>query len=138
MSSHNLMQTTRVVVLGVGIVAAYIAIALPSAFLLMSLGFDLILSSLFVPLTLGLYWKKANGYGAVAGLLAGAAFRIVVSGFVNGFTLEGIGTPTETWYYFTLGGPLVSLVAMVVVSLLSQKQSVPVLLDLEEDLPTAA
>ena len=138
MSSHNLMQTTRVVVLGVGIIAAYIAIALPSAFLLMSLGFDLILSSLFVPLTLGLYWKKANGYGAVAGLLAGAAFRIVVSGFVNGFTLEGIGTPTETWYYFTLGGPLVSLVAMTVVSLLSQKQSVPVILELEEDLPNAA
>ena len=138
MSSHSLMQTTRIVVLIVGIIATYIAIALPSAFLLMSLGFDLILSCLFIPLTLGLYWKKANGYGAVAGLLAGAVFRIVVSGMVNGFTLEGIGTPTDTWYYFTLGGPIVSLLVMTIISLLTQKQSVPIELELDTEVAEAA
>ena len=133
MSSRALMQTTRIVILVVGVLAAYIAIALPSAFLLTSLGFDLILSCLFMPLTLGLYWKKANGCGAIAGMLAGAIVRIIGSGIVNGFSLEGIGSPTDTWYVFTLGGPIVSGAAMVIASLLTQKTDKPIELHLEPD-----
>ena len=133
MSSKGLMQTSRVVILGVGAISAYTCIALPSAYLLMTLGFDLILSCLFIPLTLGLYWNKANGYGAIAGLLSGAFFRIVVSGIVNGFTLEGIGSAPDTWFYFTIFGPIVSLVFMVTVSLLTQKVSKPILTELEAD-----
>lgn len=131
MSSYTLMQVTRFVVLCVGIIAVYFAIELPSAYLLASMGFDLILSCLFVPLTLGLYWKKANGYGAVAGMIGGALFRIVGAGLVNGFNMEGIGSPTDTWYYFTLGGPVASLICMVVISLLSQKASAPIELEME-------
>ena len=133
MSSQGLMQTSRVVILGVGAISAYTCIALPSAYLLMTLGFDLILSCLFIPLTLGLYWNKANGYGAIAGLLSGAFFRIIVSGIVNGFTLEGIGSAPDTWFYFTIFGPIVSLVFMVTVSLLTQKIDKPILLELEAD-----
>lgn len=126
LSSRSLMQVTRVVVLVVGIIAALIAIGFPSAYLLTSLGFDLILSCLFIPLTLGLYWKKANEYGAIAGLIAGAAFRVGVAGFFKGFTVEGIGATDDIWYYFTLGGPLVSLVSMVAVSMLTQKINKPI------------
>ncbi|MBQ4133248.1 MAG: hypothetical protein IJD04_05890, partial [Desulfovibrionaceae bacterium] len=133
MSSRALMQTTRVVIMIVGIIAAYVSIALPSAFVLTSFGFDLILSCLFIPLILGLYWKNANGYGAIAGMLAGAGVRIIGSGMVNGFTVMGIGSPTEIWYLFTLGGPAASLVAMVVVSLLTQSVNKPIELKLEEE-----
>ena len=133
MSSHKLMQVTRMVIVVVGIIACMIAIGLPSAYLLTSLGFDLILSCLFIPLTLGLYWKKANGWGAIAGLIAGAAFRIGVAGFFKGFSVEGIGSTDDIWYYFTLGGPLVSLTAMVIVSLLTQKIDKPIELELEPD-----
>ena len=133
MSSRALMQTTRIVISVVGVLAAYISIALPSAFLLTSLGFDLILSCLFMPLTLGLYWKKTNGYGAIAGMLAGAVVRIIGSGLVNGFSLEGIGSPTDIWYVFTLGGPLASGIAIVVVSLLTQKRDRPIELNFEPD-----
>ena len=133
MSSRALMQTTRIVISIVGALAAYISIALPSAFLLTSLGFDLILSCLFMPLTLGLYWKKTNGYGAIAGMLAGAVVRIIGSGIVNGFSLEGIGSPTDIWYVFTLGGPLASGIAIVIVSLLTQKRNKPIELSFEPD-----
>ena len=133
MSSYGLMQLTRGIVLAVALLAAYIGIALPSAFLLTSLGFDLVFSCLFIPLTLGLYWNKANGWGALAGMAAGALVRVVGSGLINGFTLEGIGSPTDTWYYFTLGGPAVSLLAMVVVSLLTQRNDPPLALKLEQD-----
>ena len=126
MSDRGLMNLTRVVVVAIGAVGAYIAIALPSAFMLAALGFDLIFSCLFIPLTLGLYWKGANGYGAIAGMIGGAAFRIVGSGLVNGFSLEGIGTPHESWQIFTLGGPMVSLAAMVLVSFATQKLNKPI------------
>lgn len=133
LSSRNLMQLTRVIILGIGIVAAIIALGLPSAFLLAALGFDLILSCLFIPLTLGLFWKKANGYGAVAGMIAGAVFRIGLAGGVQGFSLEAIASPSAIWYYFTLGGPLVSLAAMVIVSLATQKIDKPLEIFMEED-----
>lgn len=133
MSSYSLMQLTRGIVLIVAVIAAFLGIALPSAFLLTSLGFDLVFSCLFIPLTLGLYWKKANGYGALAGMVAGALVRVVGSGCMHGFTLEGIGSPLDTWYYFTLGGPTASLAAMVVISLLTQKKNPPIRLELEAD-----
>ena len=121
------------VILVIGIIAIFIAIGLPSAYLLTALGFDLILSCLFIPLTLGLYWKKANGWGAIAGLVSGALFRIGVAGMFKGFSIEGIGATDEIWYYFTLGGPLVSLVCMVAVSLLTQKIDKPIELEFEPD-----
>ena len=133
MTSYKLMQLTRVIVLIIGVVAAFIAIGLPSAFMLTALGFDLILSCLFIPLTLGLYWSKANGHGAIAGLVAGAAFRIGVAGAINGFSVETIAATTDIWFYFTLGGPLVSLVAMVLVSLATQKINPPIPLDMEPE-----
>ena len=133
MSSRGLMQTSRAVILVLGVLSTLIAIGLPSAYLLLALGFDLIMSCLFIPLTLGLYWSKGNGFGAIAGLLAGATYRIVGSGLLNGFSLEGIGTPLEGWYYFTIGGPIVSLIFMVVVSLLTQKTNPPIPLIMEPD-----
>ena len=133
MSSRGLMQTTRIIILFIGILGAYLAIGLPSAFLLTSLGFDLVLSCLFVPLTLGLYWKKANACGAIAGLIAGAFTRIVGAGLLNGFTLPGIASSADSWYYFTLGGPLAAFTAMVIVSLATQSMCKPVELKLESE-----
>ena len=133
MSSRNLMQLTRVIVVIVGIIAAFISIGLPSAFLLTALGFDLILSCLFIPLTLGLYWPKANGYGAIAGLVGGAAFRILGAGFAFGFSVEGLAATSDSWFYFTLGGPIVSLICMTIVSLATQKIDKPIELELEPD-----
>ena len=131
MSSKSLMQATRVVILCVGIFAAFVAIGMPSVFILITFGFDLILSCLFMPLTLGLFWKKANGPGALAGMAAGFIARVTLAGLVNGFTLEGIGSPTDTWYYFTLGGPIISGIAMVAVSLFTQKASPPIELEMD-------
>ena len=88
---------------------------------------------LFIPLTLGLYWSKANGHGAIAGLVAGAAFRIGVAGAINGLSVEAIAATTDNWFYFTLGGPLVSLIAMVLVSLATQKINPPIPLDMEPE-----
>ena len=64
-------------------------------------------------------------------MIAGFAARVTLAGLVNGFTLEGIGSPTETLYYFTLGGPCISALVMVAVSLLTQRQDAPIELELD-------
>jgi cation/acetate symporter len=79
--------------------------------------FDFAMSGLFFPLVLGVWWKRANGPGAVAGmllgLLSGTAYLVWVR---NG----GAGFWGVTHLTFGIVGSLVSLVSMVVVSLMTK------------------
>jgi len=78
--------------------------------------FDFAMSGLFFPLVLGVWWKRANSQGAVAGmllgLLSGTAYLIWVR---NG----GAGFWGVTQLTFGIVGSVVSLVSMVVVSLMT-------------------
>ncbi len=79
--------------------------------------FDFAMSGLFFPLVLGVWWKRANAQGAVAGMLggliAGTAYLIAVRSGYPGFW--GV-----TQLTFGIVGSLVSLVLMVVVSLMTK------------------
>jgi len=79
--------------------------------------FDFAMSGLFFPLVLGVWWKRANAPGAVAGMLlgliSGSAYLIWVRNGGSGFW--GV-----TQLTFGIVGSLVSLVSMIVVSLLTQ------------------
>jgi cation/acetate symporter len=79
--------------------------------------FDFAMSGLFFPLVLGVWWKRANAQGAVAGMLggliAGTAYLIAVRSGYPGFW--GV-----TQLTFGIVGSLVSLVLMVVVSLVTK------------------
>jgi cation/acetate symporter len=79
--------------------------------------FDFAMSGLFFPLVLGVWWKRANAPGAVAGMLlgliSGTAYLIWVR---NG----GAGFWGITQLTFGIVGSLVSLVSMVVVSLITK------------------
>ena len=78
--------------------------------------FDFAMSGLFFPLVLGVWWKRANREGAIAGmalgLISGTAYLIWVRTGGSGFL--GI-----TQLTFGIFGSAVSLVAMVVVSLIT-------------------
>ncbi len=78
--------------------------------------FDFAMSGLFFPLVLGVWWKRANAPGAVAGMLlgliSGTAYLIWVRSGGAGFL--GI-----TQLTFGIVGSAVSLVSMVVVSLIT-------------------
>ena len=78
--------------------------------------FDFAMSGLFFPLVLGVWWKRANSQGAVAGMLlglfSGTAYLIWVR---NG----GAGFWGVTQLTFGIVGSAVSLVSMVVVSLMT-------------------
>ncbi len=79
--------------------------------------FDFAMSGLFFPLVLGVWWKRANAQGAVAGMLgglaAGTAYLIAVRSGYPGFL-------DITQLTFGIVGSVVSLVLMVVVSLMTK------------------
>lgn len=134
LGDKGLMLTSRLIVLGAAIIASFMAFALPSAFTLMCLGFDIMTCTLFAPLCLGLYWKKANAYGAIAGMIAAFLVRVGGSTLEYGFTLEGIAFTGDTWYVYALAGPTTCFVTMFVVSLLTQKISPPRSLSVFEEM----
>lgn len=121
-SSKTQVVVTRITVLIIGIIGTSIALNYPDAMELCALCFDLLLAALAVTVTLGLFWEKANSIGAMCGMIAGMAFR-VIGGAIDGgsLSLQALAYP-EHWYYFTLGAPLTCLVVTVVVSLATQKQ----------------
>merc|ERR1712127_627757 len=79
--------------------------------------FDFAMSGLFFPLVLGVWWKRANGPGAVAGMLLGLASGTAYLVWVRS---GGAGFWGITQLTFGIVGSLVSLVSMVVVTLMTK------------------
>ena len=70
------------------------------------------------PLVLGVWWKRANRQGAIAGMLGGLAAGTWYLVWVR---TGGSGFLGITQLTFGIFGSAVSLVAMVVVSLMTQE-----------------
>ena len=79
--------------------------------------FDFAMSGLFFPLVLGVWWKRANAQGAVAGMLLGLASGTAYLVWVR---TGGAGFWGVTQLTFGIVGAAVSLVSMVVVSLMTK------------------
>ena len=78
--------------------------------------FDFAMSGLFFPLVLGVWWSRANREGAIAGMLLGL---ISGAGYLIWVRNGGSGFLGITQLTFGIFGSAVSLVAMVVVSLMT-------------------
>ncbi len=100
LSDERLLQIMRWSVVGVAICSAIMANWNSNIFDLVSQSSALSLVSLFIPLTAGLYWKKASSFGALAAILGGMAVWIYC---------EIIGTEIPSLIY----GGLASLIAML-------------------------
>ena len=74
------------------------------------------MSGLFFPLVLGVWWKRANRQGAIAGMLGGLAAGTWYLVWVR---TGGSGFLGITQLTFGIFGSAVSLVLMVVVSLMT-------------------
>ncbi len=78
--------------------------------------FDFAMSGLFFPLVLGVWWKRANREGAIAGMALGLASGM---GYLIWVRNGGSGFLGITQLTFGIFGSAVSLVSMVVVSLIT-------------------
>jgi cation/acetate symporter len=93
---------------------------------LVSAAFSLAAAAFFPALVLGVFWKRANGWGASAGMLAGlvvtAYYMAVTQPWLRG--VFGVSAPVELWFGVQpvaagVFGVALGLVVIVVVSLLT-------------------
>jgi cation/acetate symporter len=122
---------SRVLLVIVAILAAYTASTKPSDILSMvSWAFSLAAGGLFPALVLGVWWKRANAAGAVAGMIAGfgiTLFYLVMTQY--GADLDKATPNMELWWGVknissaTFGLPL-GFAVMIIVSLLTKAPSV--------------
>jgi Na+/proline symporter len=111
----KLLLATRLAAIPIMAGAVYMAIVKPEPGILLVLAFDVVFAGCFVPLTLGLYWKKANTPGALAAFIIGSLLRVILYYKIPEH-LAGLDTMIP---------PLVSLIVMVPVSLLTQEKYPP-------------
>jgi cation/acetate symporter len=117
------LLTSRILLLVIGAAGALVAsMKLTGILGAVAWAFCFAMSGLFFPLVLGVWWKRANRQGAVAGMLVGLG--------VGWWYLLAVRNP-DAWYgiaqpwiglndlRFGIVGIVASLVAMVVVSLLT-------------------
>jgi cation/acetate symporter len=107
----------RVLLIVIGVAGAYVASQKLTGILgAVAWAFCFACSGLFFPLVLGVWWKRANKAGAIAGMVLGFA-----SGSAYLYYLRNGGSPWIGIDHLRFGmiGMPVSLVAMVVVSLIT-------------------
>ncbi len=111
---HRLI-VARVLLVGIGAAGAAVAsLRLTGILGAVAWAFDFAMSGLFFPLVLGVWWKRANRPGAIAGMVCG-----FVAGSAYLYYVYTGGTPWMGIDHLRFGiiGAGVSLIAMVVVSL---------------------
>lgn len=77
MEDRKLLITTRIFTVPMMIAAFILAYMLPQPGIYLILAFDIVFAGALAPLTLGLFWKKANMPAAMASLIAGTVIRLV-------------------------------------------------------------
>lgn len=114
------LVVARVLLLVVGAAAAYVASAKLTGILgAVAWAFCFANSGLFFPLVLGVWWKRANRAGAIAGMIGGFAagawylYMVEFADMTLWLGLDG--------YRFGMIGMPVSLILMVVVSLMTEE-----------------
>lgn len=116
MSDRGLLTTSQVLVLVLGLTAIAAGIARADVLYWLVLAFDVLFAALFVPLTLGLWWRRYNWAGAAAGIIVGAVARIALEYAFNA------GLVSE-WWIPSLASPLLSLIASVAATLVTPPPS---------------
>jgi cation/acetate symporter len=121
-SSQRQVTISKLLLLVVALLATYAASFRPGDILsLVSAAFSLAASTLFPALVLGVFWKRANQQGAVAGMLTG--FSVCLIYLVQ--TSPGLGGDiTHQWFHIApvsagIFGVPAAFLAIVIVSLMT-------------------
>ena len=95
------VMISKVLLLVVALAAAYVAAQTPADILfLVSAAFSFAAAAFFPALTLGIFWKRANQWGAVAGMIGGLGitfyYMVTTQPWLRG--VFGVTSPIELWY----------------------------------------
>src|SRR5215204_599876 len=112
LDDRKLLLTTRIFTIPMMVAAFVLAYLIPQPGVYLILAFDIVFAGAWAPLTLGLFWKKANTPAALASLIFGSALRLVLF-FI---------TPVEYAGIDTMIPPVVSFALFIAVAIATQKR----------------
>jgi len=118
-STQRRVTVSKLLLLVVALVAAYVAALKPADILSMvGAAFSLACSTLFPALVLGIFWKRANAAGAIAGMLAG--FGVCIIYMLRTFPWLG-GNNEQLWFHIApisagIFGVPAGLLTLIIVS----------------------
>jgi len=113
LGNRQLLLVTRLLLFPCAGFAIWWAYEIPQPGKYAILAFDIVLAGCFWPLTLGLFWHKANAWAAMASIVSGLGARLI--GYIV--------TPSAWSGIETLLSPVVGGIFFVTVALLTQKQN---------------
>lgn len=126
-STTRRVTISKVLLLVVALCAAYVAAQKPADILfLVSAAFSFAAAAFFPALVLGIFWKRANKWGASLGMIAGLGitfyYMVTTQPWLRG--VFGVTSPVELWWGIQpisagLFGVPVGFAVIVVVSLLT-------------------
>ncbi|MFQ5941043.1 MAG: hypothetical protein ACE5KA_05020, partial [Nitrososphaerales archaeon] len=111
----KLLWVTRTITVPMVVAALLLGYFVPEPGIFLILAFDVVFAGAFVPLALGIYWKKANASAALASLAVGSGLRLALF----------ITIPEDLAGLDTMIPPVVSLAVFVGVALATQNKWVP-------------
>jgi Na+/proline symporter len=112
MEDRKLLRTTRIFTIPMMAAAFILGYLLPQPGIYLILAFDIVFAGAWAPLTLGLFWKKANMPAAVVSLVVGTGLRLAMF-FIIPLELAGLDTFIP---------PPISFALFVIVALATQKK----------------
>jgi SSS family solute:Na+ symporter len=124
MEDKKLLLTTRIATIPMMIAAFILASQLPQPGIYLVLAFDIVFAGALAPLTMGLFWKKANRPAAIASLAAGTVLRLVLYFLISDVAYtpwQSDGIPTYAGLDSMIP-PVVSFAIFIGVALATQKK----------------
>jgi len=128
-STARRVTVSKVLLLVVAVIAAWVTSYKPGNILfLVGAAFSLAASAFFPPLVLGIFWKRANKWGAIIGMVAGLGVCMYYMSVTYPFLrdLFGITAPIASYQWFGMNpisagvfGVPIGLLTIFVVSLLT-------------------
>ena len=130
MSYKEKLAWTRIMVVVIGLISICIALAAGTIYRLAMVSWTVMLVGLFAPFAIGMFWKGANSWGAIASLVGGCLTWFVGIYLYFPATLEACAGDFEAglWdavYISSVPAVAVSVVLLVAVSLATRSISKP-------------
>jgi SSS family solute:Na+ symporter len=112
MEDRKLLMTTRAFTIPMMAAAFILGYLLPQPGIYLVLAFDIVFAGAWAPLTLGLFWRKANMPAAITSLIVGSALRLLMFLII----------PAELAGLDTMIPPPIAFALFVIVALATQKK----------------
>ncbi len=114
--SRKLLIISRVCTLIIGLFALLMALTFEAIIDLLLYSYTLYAAGVFIPVILGLYWRRGTAAGAIVGIIGGSAIGVLADAGV--IDLSGVAVLAE--FPPIIVGAIISLVLYVVVSLITK------------------